>query len=93
MAAEAAAVAAENALVGEEREIRRVFEWIGFTTATQRQRISDESFIDYADVLAAKEGDILPLAESFQKRTPAAQRIVFGQRRNKKTPGLYILGS
>ena len=80
-AAEAAAQTRENGLVGDEREVRTLLDYCGFTSAVQRERISNESFMDYTDLQQAKEKDITELSESFQKRTPATQRIIFGQRR------------
>ena len=82
MATEAAALAAENALPDEQKNLRQCLNWIGFT-ALQRQKITSESFITLQEVLNHSEKDIIQLAESFAKRTPAAQRIVFGQRRTK----------
>ena len=82
--AELAALARENALAGDEREIRTILEYVGFNTAVTREKISEESFIDYTDLLQAKEKDISELAESFQKRSPQGNRIIFGQRRVAK---------
>ena len=50
----------------------------------QRERIATESFQDYVDIQSLKEKDITEISDSFQKRNPAPQRIVFGQRRIRK---------
>ena len=81
---EAAALARENALTGDEREVRTILEYVGFNTAIHRERISRESFVDYIDLLHAQEKEISELSESFQKRTPAGNKIIFGQRRVAK---------
>ena len=80
--AEAAAIAAEAALPQEQRNFRQCLAWIGFT-AVHRQRICSESFKTFDDIFLLTEKDIRNLKESFAKRTPAAQRIVFGQRKTK----------
>ena len=49
-AAELAAVNREAALVDDPRDVRTILEWIGFNTALERERISDESFQDYIDI-------------------------------------------
>ena len=77
---EAAALTRETALVGKEREICKILEYCGLNTAINQEKISQESFVDHTDLLQAKEKDISELAESFQKRTPIGQRIIFGQR-------------
>ena len=82
MAAEAAAIAHELTLSDEEQELRQCLIWIGFS-AVQRQRICSEAFQTFPDLLTLSEKDIHNLEESFAKRTPAATRIIFGQRRTK----------
>ena len=74
----------ETALVGKEREIQKILEHVGFNMALVQEKITQESFMDYTDLLQAKEKDILDLADSFQKRNPTGQRIIFGQRRVAK---------
>ena len=85
---ELAALAREQALPEEEQNVRNTLEWIGFQHAITRERITEESFTTFGDVQALEEGDITSLASSFSKRTPAAQRIQFGQRRIKKLKAL-----
>ena len=84
MAAEAAALAREVALVDDEAEVRTILSWIGFNTAMHRETVSTEAFVDYVDLMATSEKDISAIADSFQKRRPVATSIVFGQRRIKK---------
>ena len=81
---ELAALARENALPDDERHVRTTLEWIGFQHAVQRERITNESFTTFGEIQMLEEQDITALASSFSKRTPAAQRILFGQRRTKK---------
>ena len=83
MAAEAAALAREVALVDDEAEVRTILGWIGFNTAVHREKVSTEAFVDYVDLMATSEKDITAIADSFQKRRPVATSIVFGQRRIK----------
>ena len=85
---ELAALARENALPDEEQNVRNTLEWIGFQHAIQRERITAESFVTFGDVQMLEESEIESLSSSFSKRTPAAQRIQFGQRRIKKLKAL-----
>ena len=80
--AEAAAAAAELLLPDEEQDLRTVLNWVGFS-AIQRQRLCDEAFTVLNDFEGMTEKDVRTLEESFGKRTPAATRIIFGQRRTK----------
>ena len=80
--AEAAALALEATLAPAQRNVRQCLEWIGFT-AVQRARICEDSFQDLEDFLSRSEKDIRSLEERFAKRTPVAQRVVFGQRKTK----------
>ena len=66
---EAAALAREIALLGDEREVRTILEWVGFSTALQRERIATESFQDYVDIQSLKEKDITEISDSFQNVT------------------------
>ena len=81
---EPAAIARENALPQEEQQVRQILEWVGFQHAITRKRITGESFTMFAEIQELEESDIANLASLFSKRTPAAQRIQFGQRRTKK---------
>ena len=85
--AEAAAAAAEAGLPVVEQHLRQCLAWIGFS-ALQRNRICAESVRTLEDVQSFDEKDIKALEESFSKRTPAAQRIIFGQRRTKALKSL-----
>ena len=80
--AEEAAAAAELALPDEEQNLRSVLNWIDFS-AVQRQRLCAEAFTVLTDFAGMTEKDVRQLEESFAKRTPAATRIIFGQRRTK----------
>ena len=81
---ELAALAREAALPQEEQNVRQILAWVGFQHAITRERITGESFTMFAEIQELEESDISNLASSFSKRTPAAQRILFGQRRTKK---------
>ena len=87
-AAEAAAVTREGALLSEEREIRTILEWSGFTLAVQREHIATESFQNYTEIKSLGEKDVTEISDSFTKRTPAAHRVVSGKRRIKKLKSL-----
>ena len=89
---ELAALARETALPQEEQNVRQILEWVGFQHAITRERITGESFTMFAEIQTLEESDITNLADSFSKRTPAAQRILFGQRRTKKIKGHHPLG-
>ena len=80
---ELAALARENALPDDQKIVRSTLLWIGFQHAIQRERITAESFITFGDVQMLEESEITALASSFSKRTPTAQRLLFGQRRVK----------
>ena len=79
-----AAIARENALPQEEQQVRQILEWVGFQHAITRKQITGESFTMFAEIQELEESNIANLASLFSKRTPAAQRIQFGQRRTKK---------
>ena len=81
---ELAALAREQALPQEEQNVRQILEWAGFQHAITCKRITGESFTMFAEIQTLEETDSTNLADSFSKRTPAAQRILFGQRRTKK---------
>ena len=49
----------------------------------QREKILNEAFLDYVDLMATSKKDITDIADSFQKRNPMSS-IVFSQRRIKK---------
>ena len=80
--AEAEAAAAELLLSIEEQNLRTVLNWIGFT-AVQRRRLCDKAFTVLDDFEEMTVKDVRQLEESFAKRTPAASRIIFGQRRTR----------
>ena len=62
-------------------------DWIGFS-AVHRTRICTEAFQTLKDLETITEKDITSLSDSFSKRTPAAQRIIFGQRKTKSLQAL-----
>ena len=80
--AEAAAAAAEGLLPAEEQNLRSVLNWIGFS-ALQRQRLCAEAFAVLDDFVEMTPKEVRQLEESFAKRTPAGNRIIFGQRRTR----------
>ena len=65
-------------------DVDQCLQWIGFTDVQHRNSIIAEGgfngLIDFFDVT---ETDIRDMAESFSKRSPAANRINFGMRRIK----------
>ena len=85
--AEAAAAAAELHLPAKEQDLRLVLNWMGFL-AVQRQRLCAEAFTVLTDFEGMTEKDVQQLEESWAKRTPAANRIIFGQRRTKALTAL-----
>ena len=80
--AEAAALAVEATLAPAQQNVRQCLNWIGFI-AVQRARVCEDSFQDLDDFLSRSEKDIRTLEERFARRTPAAARVVFGQRKTK----------
>ena len=81
---ELAALAREAALPQGEQNVRQILKWVGFQHAITRERITGESFTTFIEIQNMEEADVMNLSSSFSKRTPAAQRIQFGQRRTKK---------
>ena len=65
-------------------DVYQSLEWIGFGDVQHRNAIIDEGgfdrLMDFYDII---EMDIRDMAESFSKRSPAANRIIFGMRRIK----------
>lgn len=88
MAEEAALIAWENDFDIGKRNVRTTLEWIGFQFAVQRERISNESYSSFGDIQMLEEVDVTNLTSSFAKRTPAVQRILFGQHCIKKLKAL-----
>ena len=68
--------------------IDQILEWIGFAHAEIRNAIMEDAFESYRDIADLTSDDIINLAKSFAKRTPMAQRIVFGTKRTKRLKAL-----
>ena len=65
-------------------DIHQCLEWIGFGDVRHCNAIIDEGGLDrLTDFYDINEMGIRLLAESFSKRSPAANRIIFGMRRIK----------
>ena len=65
-------------------EVDQCLQWIGFTDVQHRNSIIAEGgFNSLNDFFDVTETDIRDMAESFSKRSPAANRINFGMRRIK----------
>ena len=65
-------------------DVHQCLEWIGFGDVQHRNAIIDEGCFDrLTDFYDINETDIRDMAESFSKRSPAANRIIFGMRRIK----------
>ena len=65
-------------------EVDQCLQWIGFTDVQHRNSIIAEGgFNGLNDFFDVTETDIRDMAESFSKRSPAANRINFGMRRIK----------
>ena len=65
-------------------DIHQCLEWIGFGDVQPRNAIIDEGRFDrLTEFYNINETDIRDMAESFSKRSPAANRIIFGMRRIK----------
>ena len=65
-------------------DVHQCLEWIGFGDVQHRNAIIDEGGFDrLTDFYDINETDIRDMAESFSKRSPAANRIIFGIRRIK----------
>ena len=64
-----------------------ILTWIGFEQDATRERLLEEGFESFADVLAMKEKDVRDLADSYGRRTVADGRAIFGLRKT-----LYPIG-
>jgi hypothetical protein len=51
-----------------------ILSWIGFEQEATRERIREEGFASFADLMPMKEKDIRDLAESYGRRTIADGR-------------------
>ena len=70
-------------------DMEQILTWIGFTDGPQRHRICQEGgFGTMSDFVGVTETDIRNMAESFEKRTDANGRILFGMRRIKWLIGI-----
>ena len=65
-----------------------VLTWIGFDQQATRDRIREEGFGNFTDLMSTKEKDIHSLAESYGRRTVADGRVIFGLRRIRHLIGL-----
>jgi hypothetical protein len=65
-----------------------VLAWIGFDQQATRDRIREEGFETFDDLVGMKEKDIRDLAESYGRRTVADGRSIFGLRRIRYLIGL-----
>jgi len=66
------------------QQIEQILEWIGFADGTQRNRIMNDAFATYDDILTMKDKDVTELSTSFSRRTSANERIDFGIRQTNK---------
>ena len=65
-------------------DVHQCLEWIGFGHVQHCNAIIDEGGFDrWTDSYNINETDIRDMVESFSKRSPAANRIIFGMRRIK----------
>ena len=65
-------------------DVHQCLEWIGFGDVQHRNTIIDKwGFDRLTDFYDINETDIRDMAESFSKRSPAANRIIFSMRRIK----------
>ena len=65
-------------------DIHQCLEWIGFGDDQHHNVIIDEGGFDrLTDFYDINEKDIRDMAESFSKRSPATNRIIFGMHRIK----------
>ena len=67
----------------EENSIRQMIHWCGFTTASQRTNLFNDSLSSFDDLLMMQAKDISSMAKDYAART-SANRIYFGVRRTKK---------
>lgn len=65
-----------------------VLMWIGFEQEATRNRIREEGFESFDDLATMKEKDIRDLAESYERRTVADGRYIFGLRHTRYLIGL-----
>ena len=86
-AAVADAEADNDADAGERVDILRILSWIGFT-ADQCGRLIDELGTDLRDIGNLNHKDITELAESFQRRTVAMGKFLFGLLRTRRLKAL-----
>jgi hypothetical protein len=68
--------------------MEQILLWIGFNDEATRNRLQSEGFETYDDLFQMKEKDIRDLAESYNRRTIADGRAIFGLRRTRYLIGL-----
>ena len=66
------------------KQIEQILEWIEFADGIQRNRIINDAFATYNDILTMKEKDVTELSTSFSRQTSANGRIGFGIRQTNK---------
>lgn len=84
----AAAVVVVPAVVEPTPVMDTILTWIGFDQQATRDRIRDEGFGSFEDLMSTKEKDIRDLAESYGRRTLGDGRVIFGLRRIRHLIGL-----
>ena len=62
--------------------------WVGFDNVATRARLQEEGFETFEDLYQMKEKDIRDLADSYNRRTIADGRAIFGLRRVRYLIGL-----
>jgi hypothetical protein len=65
-----------------------ILTWVGFDQIATRNRIRQEGFGSFDDLMHMKEKDIRDLADSYGRRTVADGRVIFGLRRIRYLIGL-----
>ena len=69
--------------ITEEDSILQMLHWIGFRTAAQRNRVRNDAFPSFEDIVMITDKDIDTMSTTFSGLTQATGRIMFGTSRTK----------
>lgn len=72
----------------ETTQIKQILQWIGFTSADDRNNIASDAFSTYAEAASLTVKDITSLADDYSRRTANNGRINFGIKRIKRLQNL-----
>ena len=72
----------------ETTQIKQILQWIGFTSADDRNNIASDAFSTYTETAILTVKEITSLSDDYSRRTSNNGRINFGIKRIKRLQNL-----